>query len=262
MFRSVLVTAFSLAVATSVSAQNAPRHNAPLGPVTLYPQYIRCAEVPGKAPEAPPLWIVGGQNTDGHISYVKGDEIVLNGGTNLNYAPGQRYVVRRAEGHFGETPATGEQKKTDVSYYAIRTLGWLTVTAVNENMALATVDFACSPMTAGNYLEPLIEPVVPAFAAPRNDPNFEDRGTILYGDDRRQQIADGEMAYVNRGSADGVVPGSRIAVYRDRHTPGLPLVYVGDGVVTEVNEKTCQMVMVQITDAIYAGDTAVLRKAQ
>src|SRR5580765_1373024 len=148
MFRSVLVTAFALAVAATASAQ-VPRHNAPLGPVTVYPQYVRCAEVPGKAPEAPPYFIVGGHNTDGHISYVKGDELVLNGGTNINLAPGQRFVVRRPEGHFGETPASGDQKKNDLSYYAIRSLGWVTVTAVNEKMALATVDFACEPIQAG-----------------------------------------------------------------------------------------------------------------
>ena len=262
MFRSVLVTAFALAVATSVSAQNNPRHNAPLGPVTVYPQYIRCAEVPGKAPEAPTYWIVGGHNTDGHISYVKGDELVLNGGTNINLAPGQRYVVRRPEGHFGETSATGDQKKNDLSYYAIRSLGWVTVTAVNENMALATVDFACEPIQAGNYLEPLIEPAVPASAGPRNYPNFDDRAVVLYGDDRRQSIADGEMAYINRGSADGVVPGARFAVYRDKHIVGLALIYVGDGVITEVMEKTSQMVIVNLKDAVYAGDTVVPRPPQ
>jgi hypothetical protein len=261
MFRSVLVTAFALAVTATASAQNnPPRHNTPTGPITLYPQYIRCAEVPGKAPEAPAYWIVGGQNTDGHISYVKGDEIVLNGGTNINLAVGQRYVVRRTEGHFGETPATGEQKQYDLSYHAIRTVGWVTVTAVNEKMALANVDFSCDTISAGNYLEPLVEPVVPASAGPRNYPDFDDRAIVLYGDDRRQQIADGEMAYIDRGSMHGVVAGARFAVYRDRHIIGLPLVYVGDGVITEVMEKTSQMVIVSIKDAIYAGDTVVPRK--
>jgi hypothetical protein len=64
-----------------------------------------------------------------------------------------------------------------------------------------------------------------------------------------------------RGTAQGVVPGARFAVYRDKHL-GLhpPLIHIGELVVLQVGEQTSKAMVTRSTDSIESGDIAVPRR--
>ena len=81
---------------------------------------------------------------------------------------------------------------------------------------------------------------------------------MLFGADLRNVFGDGDVLAINRGSAQGVTPGARFALYRDPQN-GLPLSDLGDAVVIDVTEGTARAVVVRVRDFVSAGDVAVMR---
>ena len=88
---STLLAATAMLAAAPAWAQ-APT---PLGPHVVNAGQVLCADLPVEAPPVPSLLVAGGHNSTGRQSLVKGDAIVIAGGTAAGVAAGQRYVARR-----------------------------------------------------------------------------------------------------------------------------------------------------------------------
>lgn len=249
----VLVAASSaFGQVSSVQVVESPATNPSLGPRTLSASIVACTDLPTATVPAPALWILSGQAGDNHTVYAPGEIVVLNGGTPHGVLVGQRYFTRRLQlGLEGEPPSAESRA-------AIRTTGWVTVIAADERFALAHVDFACDNVEAGDFLAPYAEPVLPASAAADGPPNFSDMGRVLFGADRRQTFAAGDVANIDRGTAQGIGIGTRVAFYRDRMS-GTPLVEMGAGVVVETAADTSKVVVVRARDAVWRGDYVVIR---
>ena len=223
-----------------------------LGPRTLVPVFVACADLPITALPSPAPLVISGHNTDGHQDMAPGDFVILEG---TGFTIGQRYVARRLRG--GMTSM--EQRPDGIG--AVQTTGWLTVTAKDEGTALARVDFACTSIEPGDFVEAYSELPLPAAASGQGAPDFSDRGTVLFGTDHRESFGDGDIFSIDRGTAHGLSKGARMAIFRDPRN-GLPLVYLGDAVVVDPAEKTSKVVLVLAKDAVAAGDVAVKRKGQ
>ncbi|MEO8682027.1 MAG: hypothetical protein ABI665_23470 [Vicinamibacterales bacterium] len=254
MRRRLVVAATFLLAAAPSWAQTPPPDRAHLGPRTLVPAMVACTDLPITAVPVPSVVILGGQNPIGRTVLYKGDVVVLNSGTNENLGVGQRFVVRRLQGTPKQFPKKGE------GFGAVRTAGWLTITAVNETTALAMLDFTCDAVSPGDFIESFTEPILPPAASALSEPQFDERARLIFGVDRRSSFANGDLLSIDRGTAQGVPTGARYAIYRDRHD-GLPLVHVGDAVVVETSELTSKVVLVMVRDAISADDIAVPRRA-
>lgn len=264
MLRRFAVAATFALVAAPLGAQTPSAGPAQLGPRTLLPAHVMCADLPVTAPPVPTVVISGGQNPDGRESLVKGDVVVLSAGTNLDLAVGQRFLIRRLQGTLQGSARKGARPafpKTGEGFGAVRTAGWLTITAVNETTALAMLDYACDAIGPGDYIETYAEPALPQTVSALVDPQFDDRAKVLFGTDRRVSFADGDLFSIDRGTAQGVIAGARYAIYRDPHN-GLPLIHIGDAVVIEPGETTSKVVLVMGKTAIAADDIAVPRRAQ
>jgi hypothetical protein len=248
-----------VACATAASAQDptlslvAPAaSDASLGPRTLNAALVACTDLPTTAPSVSPLRILAAQTGDKHQVYAPGDVVVLNGGTPVGFAVGQRYFVRRLQfGLTGEAPSAAVMG-------AVRTAGWLSVIAADERFALARVEYACDTIQAGDYLEPFVEPVLPHIVVADGPSNFAEMGHVLFGADRRQTFGSGDIANVDRGKAHGIGVGTRVAFYRDRLN-GTPLVEMGAGVVIEVAAETSKVVLVRAREVIIKGDYVAVR---
>ena len=83
---------------------------------------------------------------------------------------------------------------------------------------------------------------------------------MLFGADHRENLGDGDVFSLDRGTAQGVTVGARFAIYRDPKD-GMPLVHVGDAVVIDPSATTSKAVLVMVKDAVLAGDVAVRRRA-
>ena len=225
------------------------------GPRTLTPWMVACADTPVTSMPEPRITIKGVRSPDGVYMAARGGEIDLPRTENDGLAEGQRFVVRRLQ---GDPNAFGHEGP----FHAIRTAGYVTITAVDRWNALANVDFACSPLQPGDYLEPYVEPTLPTAAATMLKPNFDDRANILQGTDSRAMFGDGDTLSIDRGTAHGVVLGARYAIYRDPRTgtEGMPLFYIADAVVMELGEQTSKLVVIKSVDAVQvASDVAVPR---
>jgi hypothetical protein len=224
-----------------------------LGPKVLLPAHVLCTDLPVTAAPAQKVLVRAGHNADGHLSLTAGEVAVLSGGTPAGLSTGQRYLVRRLY------PGDKSQANEIDGLGAVRTAGWLTVTAVDEHSALGKIDFTCDPIEPGDYLETFAEPALPERVADMVEPKFADRARVLFGADRRGNLADGDLFSVDRGREQGVALGDRFAIYRDRRD-GAPLVHIADAVVIELSEKTSKAVLVMVRDAVYSGDLAFLRR--
>ena len=248
--RQVVVCAvFGMALPSLAAAQT-------LGPRTLLPMHVACADIPVTTPPgAGKLTIAGSEREDGREVMATGDTVVIAAGTGQGVAVGQQYAARRLD---GGTRSQAFRRGAD-GYAGIRTAALLTVTSVDDRFALARIDRACDVVMVGDYLEPITMPTIEAAPA-SGAPNFSDRASVLFGTDLRNSFGDGDVLAINRGSAHGVARGTRFALYRDAQN-GLPLSELGEAVVVDVTDGTSRAVVVRVRDFVSTGDVAVMRAA-
>ncbi|MGE3190078.1 MAG: hypothetical protein AB7N90_10390, partial [Vicinamibacterales bacterium] len=239
-----LALAGAVLAATPVVAQ-APADR--LVPMTLTAEMLACADTPAIAPAPDAPRGVAAQAPDYRASYVRGDVLVLDAGTDAGLEPGQQYFVRRTLPAASGAPASPEHPG------ALRTAGWVTLTAVDAATALARVDTACAPIEPGDYLVPYAPPALPAALGPDGPPAFDRMAQVLFGTDRRQQFAVGDIFTIDQGSDAGLTAGTRLVFFRDRRN-GTPLVEVGDGAVLAVAPHAATVVLSRQRDVVESGD--------
>lgn len=224
-----------------------------LGPLTLTPTIVSCTDLPTVATlPGTELRVLGLHNADRRSSAARGDLVVLNAGTPQGLAIGQQYFARRLMkpvDHAAVTPANPA---------AVVTSGWLTIVSADEQYALARVDQSCVAIEAGDYLAPFVEPVLPVSAADAGRTDFSQLGRVLFGVQRRSSFGAGDMLSIDRGSANGMTAGTRLAFYRDRRN-GTPLVEVGEGIVVDVAADTAKVVVERTAQEIRTGDFYAVR---
>jgi hypothetical protein len=251
--RSVLISAAIvvpciLGQSTSVMAQSAPVLSASEVAVACSPSLTL-------VPERPPvhdLRVVGAQDTVPRSLFGMRDTVIVSGGTNGGVELNQQYAIRRAYtfGHAGKG-----QLQT------IHTTGWLRIVAVNDATSVALVEQVCDGVIAGDYLEPFVAPA-PATGGAINttaDLDFSSLGRVLFGDEERRLAGPGDFVLLDSAAA-GIAPGTRVAVYRDLKTAGVPLVAVAEGVIVTVNNGTPLMRVTTTRDAVRSGDYVVPHK--
>jgi hypothetical protein len=246
---SVVLTAISVMAAAPVWAQS----SVDLARRTTLPAHVMCADLLVSALPVPSLLIKGGHHSEVRVTMSRGDTAVVARTPGDSLAVGQRYLVRRM-------PA-GEQlgNLRTGGYVAVRTPGWLTITALDDVNALARVDHSCDSLEPGDYLEPFTELTLPTPDAAAPAPDFTERVNILPGVDGRRMFADGDTFSIARGIADGIATGARFAIYRDRKD-GKPLVHIGEAIVVEPAATSAKLMLMITTDAVSTDDVAVPRR--
>jgi hypothetical protein len=249
----ILATA-ALLTAIPVSAQGQVPKDVH-GPRTLLPWMVACADTPVTSKPNPRIVLRGTRSSDNHAMAARGSEVNINRTPNDGLAVGQKYAIRRLQRN-----SLGFTNEGDFEG-AIATVGFITITAIDRYNALANVDFACTAIMPGDYLDTYTEPPLPTTAGAMLYPDFDDRANVLRGSDGRVIFGDGDTLSINRGTDQAAAVGARFAFYRDRRD-GMPLFYLGDGVVMELGERTSKLVVVYAVDAVTTEDIAVPRKLQ
>ena len=251
--------AFGLLLTTAIAAAAQPAPEPALlqaspiyGGKSLVPATVACTDLPSATVPTPALRILSPHTADLREGAIRNELVVLNAGTPQGLAVGQRYFTRRVKGPISH----GEY--TSIPLGAVRTTGWLTVVAADERFALARIDFACVTVEVNDYLEPYVEPALPAAQAD-GPPNFDDRSRVLFGVDRHEHFGAGDLLSIDRGQSKGLTVGTRVAFYRDRQI-GTPLFELGAGVVIEVSAETAKVAVERASPEIVAGDYVVIRR--
>jgi hypothetical protein len=223
------------------------------GPWTLNSDIVTCIDLPILTIPIPRLVVKGPQDGDARFAMVTGDQLVIGRSADDGLAVGNRYVASRLSRNAQYFPRQGE------GYGGLRVTVFVTVTAVNQWNALARIDLACDAIQDGDYLDPFVANDLPKEAAPVLYPDFTERASVLFGSDDRHLVGQGDVVSIDRGTAHGVTPGARYAVYRDKHN-GLPLIHLGELVVLTVNETTSKVMVTHASAGIERGDTVVPRR--
>lgn len=253
--KTALIATVALFTALPAVAQVAPKDVQ--GPRTLTPQMVACTDVPVRERPNPRLVITGVRAPDDRVMAARGQEIDLNRTENDGLAVGQRYAVRRLQTD-PLFPAVRDESAV------VRTLGFAVITLIDENNALAVVDFACTAIEQGDYLDVYSEPALPTNAAPAIEtlPDWADRAQILVGTDGKNIFGDGDTLTIARGVVHGVYGGQRFSIWRDFHNR-MPLFYIGDIVIMEPGPQTSKAVVIKVTDAVVVStDVAIPRRGK
>lgn len=198
--------------------------------------------------------VAGGQDVEARALFGPRDLLVINGGIQAGLQLGQRFFVRRPVTY--GMPSTSRPR-------AVHTAGWIRIVALNATTGIAAVDVACGDIVQGDYLDAFAAPVVPPGmdrADVSGEPDFTSLGRILFGGDEMRTGAAGDFMLIDRGSRQGLMPGSRLAIYRDIRTKDLPLASIGEGIVISTTASTSVMRITLARDAIETGDVVVPRK--
>jgi hypothetical protein len=250
--KTALIATAALFTALPVLAQDAPKDVH--GPRKLTPWMVACTDVPVTSRPDPYLFVTGIRAPDDRQIAGNGQEIDINRRPNDGLAVGQRYAVRRVQ-----APALFPGESADLT---VRTAGFVTITMIDENNALANVDVACTAIVEGDYLDAYSEPPLPTTAAPSIEmlPDWDDRSKILTGTDGKAIFADGDLLTIERGTVHGVFGGQRFSIWRDLRTR-MPLFYIADIVIVEPGQQTSKAVVVKAVDAIVIStDVAIPRR--
>ena len=247
-----LIGAAALVLAAAPAwAQELPREVT--GPRKVTRAMIRCTDLPITAPPSKKITIKGVHAIEDRAMSMDG-QLMIGRTPDDGLAVGQRYSVHRMYEHIpAPFPKPGE------GFGDLLNIAVITITAIDEFNALVEIDSACAPIQRGDFIAPLVEPVLPTTAAPMAPPDFSDRGKVLFGNNNRLVFGDGDTFSIDRGTLHGVVPGARFAIYRDSQN-GMPLVYLGDVVVLVPDEQTSKVALVRGVEAIYTGDVVVPRR--
>jgi len=249
--RVAATAALLIVLAISVSAQRAP---APIQ-TGLSEEVLAQACAPRSTYEVPDmsLRITGGQDTFRRRSYSPGDFVTINGGRENGVEPGQEYYVRRLQVEAAQRPS----RETPAN---IRTVGWIKVYAIDDQLSLATVTHACDTIDVNDFLEPFVLPVVPKVSTEKIKPQRDNYGLILFGTDYRRSFGRGDYFVINRGTNYGIEPGDRFVIYRDKDQIDNFLYDLGEAVAVDVKADTSTLKATVSRDAFRAGDYVAIRK--
>jgi hypothetical protein len=191
-----------------------------------------------------------------------GDVVYLDGGLASGLEPGQVLTAVSP----GEVVRHPLDHHLVVGRYYDR-LGRVRVLSVQDDTAIAEIVEACSSINVGARLRVFTPEPIPLGRQTRMRPlNFPvpaedlvESPAIVFSEDRVVSMGQGNLAYIDRGAADDVVPGDVFTIYRS-NSPGLPPVVLGEIAILSVEDRTALGRIVESRYVVYIGDRLDLKR--
>jgi hypothetical protein len=248
---AALAAIVAVAVPVAAAAQTGPLP----APTHLSADVLPLLCAPAITYEMPsvPLRVTGGQSLDARVAWAPGDLITINAGRNNGVQVGQEFFARRLQ----------KERDRSVSHEApgtVRTTGWIRVYAVDDEMSLATIQYACDSVELGDYLEPFALPAAVPQGEKKGKPEKGNYARVLSGSDRKMTFGAGEFFVIDRGRDHGIAPGSQFVVYHDKKEPGNFLFEVADAVAVDVRESSATLQLTNSRMAVQVNDYVSMRK--
>ncbi len=167
-------------------------------------------------------YVAGGMQTPDASLFGRGDTLFLEGG---GYQEGQRYsVIRELVDINRYEPYRGQHSDIAEAGQPYADMGYVRVTAIRGDVAIAEVEFACAPITPGDLLVPFHErgplayrPAQPFESFPAGTPAVT--GRVVMTKDFDTVVGTGQKVYLNIGSDKGIKPGDYLRAMRS-YDPG------------------------------------------
>jgi hypothetical protein len=174
--------------------------------------------------------------------YAKGDQLLVDGGTDTGLEVGENYAVRRLYRVDGARVATLEH-----------TSGLLQIVSAKERDAVAVVVYACDAFMPGDILgrfrpEPIRAP------EPLGVPAFDNAAKILFADIGQLLGVERRLMVIDRGVSSDLRVGQALTIFRSRGKRS-PLV-LGEAVIVAIRKDSATIRVERATDDISFGDWA------
>jgi LysM repeat protein len=203
-------------------------------------------------PEDESLKIIGSEEGNQRVAFANNDIVYINKGVNGGIKAGDVFtILRRVE--TVQHPRSGRTIGSRIESY-----GTLRTILVQEDSATGVIEQSCSDILAGSYLKPYEKPNVPVILSftPSNrltPPSGKSRGYVVDMADSASIAGAGSILSIDLGSEDGLLPGSRLVVFRNVYS-GVNRNIVGDIVVITVQPRTATAKVMYSRDSILVGD--------
>jgi len=210
--------------------------------------------------------IIGNEMDADRVGQSLYDIVYINAGEAEGVSPGDEFttmIKRRSIEHPITLKTLGD--------YVVQT-GRIKVVATQEHTSTAQVTYSCQPVEIGNYLVPFEPKEVPLLSdMPTVDRFGEEgpnaKGYIVHAKYDLGTVAEGYEVEVDLGAKDGVVPGTRMIIYREHFktyeetkvTQKLPRRVLGELVVFNVQDTTATGRIIQMYDYAQVGDQVEVR---
>jgi hypothetical protein len=177
--------------------------------------YLRAGFISSELPEAR---ITGSR--DGRLALSTMDQVTINRGDRDGVTAGQEFRILHPLREVFH-PETGASLG-----WIVRVVGRLKASCFAEHEATAIITAAYDPIRVGDRIDdsPVTVPsdrsIAPKLSGPCLPSSRGLAGTILASEDDRTIFSEGDLVFIDRGLSSGVVPGSKIAVYRQEAGQG------------------------------------------
>lgn len=197
---------------------------------------------------------------DPKLAFHEGDVVFINRGEVDGVNAGDEFLaIHPVEKVFDPDDPTNEIG------VAMQMMGTLKVLCTQERTATARITSSCNAIVLGDLIKPL-EPIPIPLASsfdpsPRVCSSLGDRakGRIVYNKFGKLGVATEDLASIDLGSEQGIVPGDFLMVYRANPVASLPPVVLGDVVVLLVESKTATVKIMSAYGDMVVGDRVALR---
>lgn len=160
-----------------------------------------------------------GSKESPHEDRFQGRSELLLGGPGI--VAGQRYTLLRQVSDVNLEDSSPDQRRRLAKLGNLyQDIGWVTVSSVGKDAAVARSDFSCEPAIPGDIVVPYVEkPLIPVREVDPPMDSFQEtpnavRGQILGGKDFDSIMGDGNIIYTDFGAAKGAKPGDYLLIIR------------------------------------------------
>ncbi len=240
-------------------------------------------------------YVAGGLHTPDASLFGRGDTLFLEGG---GYQEGQRYSVIRELVDINQyEPYRGQHSDIAGAGQPYADMGYVRVTEIRGDVAIAEVELACAPITPGDMLVPFHERGPIAFRAAEPFERFPAgtpavTGRVVMTKDFDTVVGTGQKVYLNIGSDKGLKPGDYVRAMRSydpskmefvdalsskmppsddtqknyvrmtgANLARLPARAVGEMIILSVTPSSATAMITQSKETIYVGDEVDLEGA-
>lgn len=176
---------------------------------------------------------------------------MLDIGREHDVTAGQNFVVRRRF-------RVGDKTPLIEATFGEHTAELIQVVETTARESLAVVVYACDELVAGDGLE-AFDAESRVVAGSHGTPQFDEPARIVFGDDGRTLAAPPQLMVIDRGSAQGVLRGQRLTIFR-RPAGEHGIAQVGEAIVVAVRPNGATIRLERATDAVAVGDLVALHR--
>jgi hypothetical protein len=170
--------------------------------------YIRHQKF-SKTPE-----IVGAEQEQEQRTFVEGDLVYINAGSNQSLTEGQTFQIVRPR---GDLKGVHSHKNGFLGTY-VQEIGQLSLLKVRQETSLAQITYSCSTVLMGDLLTGVPEREAPIQRSTTfdkfADPSGKQTGRLMMAQDNREMVTERDVVYIDLGAEDQIKTGDYLTIYR------------------------------------------------